>query len=384
MNNDRLIDLENNFKKLKRTCCCVTGSINGGCCYQELPYEQAMVARAAGTLIKGSMYKITDRGDRGLFFEAVSETEFNPEGTRVMLIPNYVGLPEYPLEWYSGGVMDPDKLVVYKGFLYTFLDFGNSGTPDSTPAEFTLISKDSFSNDEYIEKAFGIVFDWENDWISKQWDEYGNVFGAPFDYADISNNPLGYGGNPVDISDWWRAQLNILGDEGDHHKSFYNNVCIGFWNNPKGGNDIYFYFDNFCPFGVIADNIADQVYSNTCPLGISNNGDPTVISGMSITNNSNNGSISGNIGGVINFNSNNGNISNNEFGIGVISNNQNNGVIDGNIITGDGIYDNLNNGDISGVTESGGAIKVFNNINNGTIGTLAPYAADITDTVVNK
>lgn len=373
------------LEELSRRICCAKGNIAGGCCYQEVTYVEAMTARAAGTLIKGSMYKITDRGDRGLFFEAVSETEFNPEGTRVMLIPNFTDyLGGNILEWYDGGPMDPDSLVVYKGFLYTYLDFGNS-TPPNALTEFALVPKDSFSNGEYLEKAFGIVFDWENDWISKQWDEFGNVFGMPFDYSELSNGPNVYGGNPVDISDWWLYQRTTPDDrDPDQHVSFYNNVCIGFWNNPRVGNDIYHYFDNFCPFGIIADNMANQVYRNTCPLGIFNNGDPTVISAMSITNNSNNGSISGNIGDGINVNSNNGNISNNEFGIGVISNNQNNGVIDGNIITGVGIYDNLNNGDISGVTESGGAIKVFNNINNGTIGSLTPYAADITDTVVNK
>ena len=368
------------LEELRRQICCAKGNIAGGCCYQEVTYAEAMIARTNGTLVKGSLYKITDRGDRGLFFEAVSATEFNPEGTRVMLIPNLEYEGGQIIEWVSGAAMDPDGLVVYKGFMYTYLDFGNS-TPPNALTEFALVPKDSFSNNEYREKAFGIVFDWENDWISKQWDEFGNVFGMSFDYSDLSNGPTAYGGNPVDISDWWIYQRATPDDrDAAHHLSFYNNVCIGFWNNPRGSNDGYFYFDNFCPFGIIADNMAERVYRNTCPLGIFNNGDPEVVGPGSITNNGNNGNISYNLVSLITNNINNGDIFANETP--GITGNYNNGSITTCVVT-NSIYDNGNNGDIIGVTESV-PISVFKNINNGDIGTLSPYAADITDAVVNK
>jgi hypothetical protein len=143
----------------------------------------------AGTLTPGSMYKITDRGDRGLFFNAISTTRFAATGTRLMLCPaDYaVELDEYDNNWI--GVWHSTKtalindLAIWGGHVWKNLtgDIGSSTddvTLDST--NWVLISKTSFTNHEYVELVFGVEFEWENDWICKQWDNKGNVFGLDY------------------------------------------------------------------------------------------------------------------------------------------------------------------------------------------------------------
>lgn len=444
-----LKDQQTLLKKLNKKCCCAKGSIENGCCYYEVTRAEIEVLVANGELIKGALYKITDRGDLGLWFEAISNTELNPEGVRKMLVPagadelgyNSFSSTEFPDSFgnvwlgvynaecftQSGTVVREDDLVIWGGLVWRRVAYPVDGSTcdienpcgvgfecvdgfciaennigskvdDITlSAEWEVIPKATFTNHEYIPKLFGVYYDFENDWISSQWDEKNNKFGIEFD----NDKPFNF--NPVDISDW---NWGFIG--GAHY--FSDNFCIGVWNNPTNGSieDHASIVWNHLINGAIYENcIGGVIEYNTCEGDIGLN-----VLGGSITNNSNKGSILANMydsntslgvtsitfnsnkgsidnnnnKGFINFNGNSGTISANTNGNGTpgdgyITYNNNNGIINGNANLGYISY-NINNGDIFNNSSTPDACNITYNINNGYIN--GNYAVDVTDTIVNK
>ena len=194
--------------------------------------------------------------------------------------------------------------------------------PGEDGSGWTVIPKSSYSNHEYTEMLFGVWYDFENDWICKQWDGNGNVFGV-----DKTTFDALYGGdNLVEYCDWNYATSGFM---------FANNTCHYCYNNSNNG----------------------YIYNN------SNN--------RFISYNSNSGNIS--------YNRNSGYIHNNSNS-GEIYNNSNNGGIYNNSNNGE-IYGNNNNGGIND-NSSTATCNITHNINNGSI--TGVWEADVTDTVVNK
>lgn len=351
---------------------------------ESLTLAQLISKKNAGELNKGATYDITDRG---ISLTAINATQFNPDGIRTMLCPadyaiyedaygnNWIGV------WNSTRTPSINDLTIWGGLVWKNLT-GVVGTKiDDIGLDLTnwqAIPKSSFTNHEYISMIFNVNYDVENDWVNKQWDNKGNMFGLSFigNFNQFGDNNY----NRVDLCDWNYELTGVI---------FQRNVC-------------YFCFNNSCS-SIYDNNIIGSIYnnSNTGEIGAntnkgnindnSNAGDYGEIYWNSnagqINNNSNIGGIGYNNNmGSISYNSNNGVIvnNNNSGGItnnsnaGAIDNNGNNGIIDTN--TNNGIIEhNNNNGNIF----CGSAVlDVKYNINNGNV--LAYTAGVMTDTVVNK
>lgn len=413
MSDLRYNELSKEIKKISKRCCCASGSIEAGCCYEEVTYAEAAAKIAANTLVKGKMYKITDRGDLGIFLEAISENQFNQEGSRLMLIPNWtVFRPSSSIGiWIEGGgyTQDVDK-VVWNGLVWLNISGNNTGEPYEGSPDWQIISKTSFVNDEYLPKWFGVIFDFENDWITKQWDEYNNVVGV------IPSGNI----NPADLTDWWIAETMFTVDPYGTILFFNNNAPSGIYNNSGGGNDQYFVHDNII-IGEISGNVSGvirwninlgSISTNTCSniiynsnIGAITNNDiaffgweisyNTNLGNIesntnvgSISYNSNNGTILGNsnLGGIL-HNKNKGDISDNSNNFddipdsGLIAYNVNNGMIFGNSHLGN-IVNNANNGDITDCDSGVSQCNIYDNVNNGDISNT--FVADVFDAAVNK
>lgn len=433
-------NLEKRIKNIERRCCCSSGSIDGGCCYNEVTYAEAQALVAANELIKGSLYKITDRGDLGIYLEAVENNKFEEEGVRNMLIPNVNLIHEFRYWDYPDVSYDTGDNTVYEGLVYESLVDGNIETPVDDGINWQLIPK-ALDNDEYVNKTFGVLYDFEEDWIYLQWDEYDNRVGhAPDQYG---------GENRIEITDWWLFQF-VNNQSVDSYNFVYNNRAHGIYGNTlihDGGQGRL--HDNTCLFGTISGNSFTMggtsygIYLNNVAYGINNNIGITGIYGntcfniasnvgqclinnntggvyfivgnvvgaigsIDISYNTTLGDISGNVtedgegnySFTISYNSNIGGIVNNIHSIAdtpiIISNNMNNGSIDANTDFTT-ITLNKNNGAISSnscttitqnsnngtITTNSGAFDIFNNINNGTIGPNV-MVADISDAIVNK
>lgn len=418
----------------------------------EKTYTEMSALIAGDGLVAGSFYKITDRGDLGIIVQAVSANQITKEGTRIMLCPTGYGTGSFDGNtwigvWNSTKTANIDDLTIWGGKVWKNLN-GNIGAAvdDFTlDAEWQLIDKATFSNGEYVQMIFGVEYDFTLDWINKQWDDKGNIFGVT-----ISNNPFA-GVNPVDACDWNYESLNT----GGVFFPFYDNVCQGIFNNSNNeaiiGNKVTGFIYNNSNGGVINYNSnTGYITGNTNSGGIyrnSNHGNISTNSCLEIFDNTNNGDIIGNsctgdislnskIDGGISSNSNEGGIMNNSCSsqitsnsnLGNISNNKNigsienntNGIVatpnsgeiynnsnDGNISSNSNqgqIYKNLNNGDISEnsvqgdiyqnqnngiiyLNESSVAVNIFNNVNNGDIGSSSiptNRVADVTDPITNK
>jgi hypothetical protein len=286
-------------------------------------------------LIGGRLYNITDRG---IFLQALSNNTLSNEGSRVMrIVKNTYYVPSGTTlgVWYSGLTPSTGDTVVWGGRVWQNVA-GNVGAnvDDITlDSEWTLIAT---SNDTYYEsKVFGCTYDLTNDWVSKQWDDRGNVFSYSYEYNQVSSV---YPSNPIETSDW--------GDE-----RVLQNKC-------------FFIFNNTFSSLIEGNNVFGGVFNN--------------IASGDISTNTNRGSISSNVCQSINFNSNAGAINSNLI-TGDIIYNTNSGRISFCENSGDIKY-NTNNGIIANIGSANDNIQY--NTNNGDITTTT--TGDISDAIVNK
>lgn len=145
-------------------------------------------------------------------------------------------------------------------------------------AEWTLITKAAFSNSEYVLMTFGCSYDLANNWIEKQWDGVGNIFGLDHAASVAINLPFNY----CDISDWNYATSGFR---------FYGNRCSGLYNNsPTGG-----IFRNRVNTKLIRNSNLGHILDNFVGGDLKNNSNAGSILdnfiSVDILDNSNNGVI---------------------------------------------------------------------------------------------
>lgn len=319
-------------------------------------YSELMSLISSNGLVAGEYYKITDRGDRWIMLQALSNNKLSETGYRLMLCPkDYNPSGNWRGIWRPGLTVSIGDYVIYGALVWKNLT-GNIGTNidyitlDSTNWE--LIPKSSFENGEYIEILFECIYSLEYDCVVKQWDDKGNII--TYNPSPIWPDDI----NGCDHTDWNNEYVF-----GNINKGVINNIVRVFNNNNNGYilNNFAIYAGGAINFnknnGNINDNLVGQIYYNE------NNGDIYNNSGGEdslIYNNKNNGSIYDNINITdISYNENDGEIFNNNvsninynINIGDISNNNcsyisynsNLGEIDTNNNTGWGIQNNSNLG----------------------------------------
>lgn len=195
--------------------------------YDAITYAQGLALMAAGTVTPGRHYLITDRGDNGIFLHGVTTTNFSREGIRLMSVPKYYAPGPQSIDTYIG-VWAPNKAVnigevaIWGGLAWTNL----TGAIGNATNNYTLDAGNWMPNAKpsasyYEVKQFGVSFDYENDWIERQWDGQGNIFGI--DFADEAFEFM-YGFNVCDVADW-----NMEANGSSF--IFRNNNCIGAFNN---------------------------------------------------------------------------------------------------------------------------------------------------------
>lgn len=365
-------------------------TIGGGTTYEEVTYAAAATLIAGDDLVPGTLYKITDRGDRGIFLTALSTDQLSTTGHRLMLCPTtYATTGIWKGIWRSALLPSIGDLVIWDAHVYEN-NTGAVGTaPDGDAVNWTIVPKASFSNGEYTEFVFGIVYDFSSDWISEQWDDSGNRIVIDEGYNQLTFDGLATN-EYVNETDW-----NYLGHQNESGVNvFANNTCYGYIKNNIQSDGT--------PCNIFNNRNAGGIYGNTC-IDIDNNTNEGGIFSntcQGISDNSNMGDISGNTNtGDIESNSNDRGITGNSNNGDIIMNycvrlrdNSNGGDIGYNYIPGniaDNTHDgsieyNRNNGNIENCTGSGG-FSVHHNTNNGDIdGPAGLASADISDAIVNK
>lgn len=353
------------------------------CCTSVVTQAKLDTLVSRGTLETGKSYEIKGTG---ITLTAISGSEFDSFATRTMLVPK-----TYKVEsldgnawegvWHISKTVSSGDLMIWGGLVWKNLT-GAIGTATNDIAldavNWIVVPKDSFSNSEYIERNFKIIYDYANSWVVKQWDTNGNEFGISYEYYQQA----GFFANPVDISDWNYTQDDVT------NVLMANNKVIGIWNNVEGvmitGNifngiisnnnlsSTKIISNNMLEavselYSKISDNTCGGIYGNKC-FGIFENSNTGIIYGNNIV-----GFINGNEAPVtairqnagacdnIRLNTNNGPIQYNVTIGGAIQNNSNNGKIQQNY--GFNIYDNSNDGEISFNI----CHDIYNNSNDGYI-----------------
>lgn len=201
----------------------------------EKTYAQMAALILAAELNPFLWYKITDRGDNGLVFRAAAVDRLESTGIRYMLCPATYATGEdaYSNDWI--GVWNATKqlsategqLCIWNGLVWVAGAVLGTVAPDVTMDEeenpvvsgWTVIPKASFTNHEYVEMIFNVIYDFENDWINRQFDVDNNEVGVTL----IEAEDWEYDFNPVDYFDW-----NIKSKEGFY---CYNNKIPAAVNN---------------------------------------------------------------------------------------------------------------------------------------------------------
>lgn len=323
----------------------------------EITYEEGQDLIEGNDVSVGSTYFVSDRG---IYLTGVEDNLFSTTGERIMrVIRNtyYTSTTGVKGVWNNTINPDTNDVVIWGGKVWRSLT-GNVGTAtnDTVLDNINWAAIPTSNNTYYYTKSFGCTFDWINDWVSKQWDERGNVFSFDW-YLNVFGNNYPY--NLINISDWGNEKI-------------FNNEVFAIYNN-SNGNSIY---NNSNIGGIFRNTNTYEIFSNTNKGDISDNscGGSVFLNSNSgnIRTNSNNGSINrnsneGNIlgnsnSGTISFNSNFGSILSNSNDGSIVSN-QNSGSIEENNNT-DRINRNSNLGSISNNTNLG---EIATNFNAGSI-----------------
>jgi hypothetical protein len=299
----------------------------------ERTYSQITTLIGLSGLKVGAIYKITDRGDRGIFLKAITNNKLSNHGNHLMLCPfsygalgNWRGIFKY---WdvfnNAEEIYEINDHVIWGGYVWKNLN-GNTGNSQSQlelNANWEKILKSNYQNDEYKELLFDIVYDFINDRILEQSDKYANTV-----YFNNFNEP-----NYIDNSDWNQCEIYRI----------RNNKCNGFFNNFATGGVIC--FDNVV-LGLIAGNSTAVIAYNQCNSITNNRGIDGVSYCSEITYNKCMDIDNNEVSEKISKNSNNGSIINN-VNVLTIINNRNNGDINNNTGNGYSIYSNVFNGGIN-------------------------------------
>lgn len=247
-------------------------TIGGGTTYEEVTYAAAEALVAGSTLVPGTLYKITDRGDRGIFLTALSVNEFSQTGHRLMLIPTsyaegasvtYNGNVYTSKSVFNKGRFDNleyavDDLIIFNGHYWFCIDGAASGPPNDLAsiqeglfaASWLRIEKnDPLASLTYIEKWFDIKYDFSNDWIFEQSDNWGNVVGISYNHKQFMSTITA---NPVDYTDWGLA--DFVYSIGSNVTVSENKCPLGFYNNSTSS--------------MTGDNML--IHSNTCSAIVNN------------------------------------------------------------------------------------------------------------------
>lgn len=296
--------------KCNKKCKCSPISIpkgekgdNGVSGLVEITYSALAALKTAGTLIPGVFYKITDRGDQGIVIQALSTTLLDFYGTRIMNCPkdyrdNLVSGINWRGVWRSTNTYVASDASIWGGKVW----LNNAGVVGSSidiatlSNNWTVVPKPSYSvtSNYYITKEFKVSYDFDNDFITEQYDENNNVIGMPLSlYAGI---------NYVDITDWNLTSSGASGMFKDN-KSYgiYNNIANVITNNNVGNT-----IDGNTKSNSIQNNkVTGKIGSNAVTVAISNNtvvGDIVSVNCNTVVRNIVNGSISGTITGDISDN----------------------------------------------------------------------------------
>ena len=320
-----------------------------------------LTLRSTNALIKGKTYKLTDNNSptystiysRGfVYMKALENNLLSKEAIRLYLCPSFykadtdIHSNVWIGVWNNIKTVNIDELTIWGGLVWKNLT-GNIGTAlDDITLDATnwiLISQNGFTNFEYEEIEFNVLYDIDNNWFEKQSDNNGNIVGI--DYYKYTDYGLSY--YPTDVTDW-----NFIKGRQDGSSYLYENIVpLGIFNN---SGDII--TNNKCVGDDPIKNNTTIVISNNDVYGIMDNNGPIEISrnyASTITNNIN-------IGYITNNNINRNQIASNTANVTNISNNTNNGNINSNDNTGSieynsilgSIISNSNLGDISYNTDN--------------------------------
>jgi hypothetical protein len=271
----------------------------GGAAYVEVTYAAAEALVAGSTLVPGTLYKITDRGDRGIFLTALSVNEFSQTGHRLMLIPTsyaegasvtYNGNVYTSKSVFNKGRFDNleyavDDLIIFNGHYWFCIDGAASGPPNDLAsiqeglfaASWLRIEKnDPLASLTYVEKWFDIKYDFSNDWIFEQSDNWGNVVGISYNQKQYM---YALTANPVDYTDWGLA--DFVYSIGSNVTVSENKCPLGFYNNSTSS--------------MTGDNML--IHSNTCSAIVNNF---TAGNTIGIRRNTGKTQEVANVGGIVN------------------------------------------------------------------------------------
>jgi hypothetical protein len=174
------------------------GGGNNGGGFIEDTYANIATFLAAGTLIPGAHYKITDRADLGIILLALSATQLSLEGEGIFLNPDFQDVGNYdgvqPLTgvnldsnegiWVAtgeGSTITQGDVVFWDGLHYQVVDDSSFDTtnPATNTTAYQVLPK-TVSGVGYITETDFILYDFLADEIIGREDKRGNKIHSPY------------------------------------------------------------------------------------------------------------------------------------------------------------------------------------------------------------
>ncbi len=175
----------------------------------EMTYGQGLAAIAASTLVPGTQYLITDRGDRGLILTAITTNRFSLEGQFIAAVPDYQNTTgNFIGDWWSGLTPSVGQICTYAdGTQYINTTGTNTSTnPATDTTNWDVL--DRTTNINYIVEVHDVRFNYTADRVVFRADQRGNTVSMGDSAHDIF--PLVAGISTLDFF-WW-GKTNISGN----------------------------------------------------------------------------------------------------------------------------------------------------------------------------
>lgn len=230
---------------------------SGGSAYVEVTYAEAETLKNTNGIVPGTLYKITDRGDAGIFIQGLATNNFSQTGHRLMLIPttyeagatvtynatpytSYGMFSRYTAEQFGGYLTN--SFVIYNAHFWRFEGAFYAGETIQDPNALQTFIGSGFGdwvriekNDPaasllYVPQLFDIKYDFNNDWIYEQSDRFNNVVGISHTLFTVMMNNGLLVENPINYTDWGLAIYKET--EDSVYSTISNNkLPLGFYNN---------------------------------------------------------------------------------------------------------------------------------------------------------
>lgn len=228
------------------------GCCGGSTAIHLVTNSQLLTQITNSTLVQGDFYIVTDvsNADTYVLLQAIKTNSISTYGSGYFLNADYQGVGNYSgvsgfvateWIWYSGTTYSIGDVVVWNNRHYKNTTGSNGGSPSTTPADWSLLSKNITNG--YIAETDLVIYNPTTNKVIHRWDKRNNEA----EFVDgTTDNVLAYfqWGRDACMNNKILGYSNVSGMINSPCSFNYNNLMNGTFSDTTTSNYLLGYFQN--------------------------------------------------------------------------------------------------------------------------------------------